>query len=117
MGYTVVRYSVKEAGLAENRRLIAGVFEELARAEPPALRYLVLELEEGEFIHIVETPGNDGQSPLPKLAAFKAFTENHAGRRSTPVMRSPAAVVGNHNMIARAGSTIAPDRNHRAGDR
>ncbi len=100
MGYTVIRYSVKYSRLEENRALIVGVFGELDQSAPQALQYLALELEGGEFIHVVGTPDESGTSPLPGLAAFKAFTENHAERRSTPVMRSPARVVGNYRMLA-----------------
>lgn len=97
MGYAVVRYSVKNASLEENRALVAKVFEELDQMAPQALQYLALELENGEFIHGTQD-GNDA-SPLPQLAAFKAFTKNHAERRSTPVMRSPARLIGNYHML------------------
>jgi ABC-type uncharacterized transport system ATPase component len=100
MGYTVIRYSVKDASLEENRALIAKVFDELNQSTPPALQYLALELEDGEFIHVVGMPDGDSTSPLPRLAAFRAFTEGHAERRSAPVMRSPAKVVGNYRMLA-----------------
>jgi hypothetical protein len=97
--YTVVRYGVGDAGLEDNRALIAGVFEELGRARPDALRYLVLELEGGEFIHLVGTPDGDDASPLPRLAAFRAFTKDHADRRSSPLARSAATVLGDYHML------------------
>lgn len=97
MGHTVVRYGVKKGSLEENRALLAEVFEELHRASPEALEYLVLELDGGDFIHVVRE-GN-GASPLPGLAAFKAFVEHHADRRSTPICRSPARIVGNYRML------------------
>lgn len=97
MGYAVVRYSVKDGSAEENRALIVKVFEELDRSAPQGLRYLVLELEGGEFVHVVMEEGGD--SLLPKLAAFKAFTAHHADRRSTPISRSAAKVVGNYRMI------------------
>ncbi|WP_244742299.1 hypothetical protein [Mesorhizobium sp. L-8-10] len=102
MNYAVVRYGVKAAGVAENRALIAKVFQELEESATEGLQYLVLELDDGEFVHIVGTLDSDEASPLPRLAAFKAFTENHADRRSTAIIRSPARIVGNHRMLAAA---------------
>lgn len=101
MGYAVIRYGVKNGSATENRALIEKVFAELEQSAPEALRYLVLELEDGEFVHLVM---DEGESPLPKLAAFKAFTAHHPDRRSTPISRSPAKVVGNYRMIAETRS-------------
>jgi hypothetical protein len=113
--YTVVRYSVGDAGLEDNRALIAGVFEELARARPDALRYLVLELEGGEFIHLVGTPDGDDASPLPRLAAFRAFTKDHADRRSSPLARSAATILGDYLMLGapREGDSPMPSMHSR----
>ena len=97
MGYAVIRYGVKAEGADENRALVAKVFEELAQAAPPQLQYLVLELQNGEFVHIVNE--QSGAPQLPKLAAFKAFIEHHGDRRSTPVERSEAKIVGNYRML------------------
>ncbi|ESW72947.1 hypothetical protein X772_33550 [Mesorhizobium sp. LSJC280B00] len=98
MNYALIRYGVKQADLEDNRALVEKVFEALGEAAPPTVRYLVLELDDGSFVHIV---GQDGDSSaLTGLAAFKAFTENHAQRRSTPAMRSPVKVIGNYRMLA-----------------
>ena len=98
MGYTIIRYGVKDAELAENRALVTKVFEALAEAAPPAVGYLVLELDNGELIHIV---GQDKESSaITGLAAFKAFSADHADRRATPVVRSPARIIGNYRMLA-----------------
>jgi len=48
MSYTIIRYGVKDAELAENRALVTKVFEALAEAAPPAVGYLVLELDNGQ---------------------------------------------------------------------
>ena len=37
---------------------------------------------------------------LTGLAAFKAFSADHADRRATPVVRSPARIIGNYRMLA-----------------
>jgi hypothetical protein len=59
----------------------------------------VLELDDGEFVHVV----GEGSAELTELAAFKAFTQNHAERRSTPVRRSPVKIIGNYRILADAG--------------
>lgn len=100
MGDAVIRYQVRENRLDDNRASIKKVFEELEQAAPQ-VRYFVLELENAEFLHIVWTP-DDTSSPLPGLAAFQAFTQSHAERRSTPVLRSAGSVVGDCRMLARA---------------
>jgi hypothetical protein len=95
MGYTLIRYSVKDTELEENRALVAKVFEALDEAAPRTARYLVLELDDGEFVHVV----GEESAELTALAAFKAFTQNHAERRSTPVKRSPARIIGNYHVL------------------
>jgi prolyl-tRNA editing enzyme YbaK/EbsC (Cys-tRNA(Pro) deacylase) len=99
MGYTLIRYSVKDTELEANRGLVAKVFEALGEAAPRTARYLVLELDDGEFVHVV----GEGSAELTELAAFKAFTQNHAERRSTPVRRSPVKIIGNYRILADAG--------------
>ncbi|MFD2057444.1 hypothetical protein ACFSQT_31475 [Mesorhizobium calcicola] len=98
MGYTLIRYSVKGAELDANRALVTKVFEALGEASPPAVRYLVLEQDDGEFIHIVSQ--DKDSSAITGLAAFKAFSADHAERRSAPVVRSSAKAVGNYRMLA-----------------
>ena len=98
MDYTVIRYGVKDGELDANRALVTKVFEALGEAAPPAVRYLVLELDDGEFIHIVSQ--DKDSSAITGLAAFKAFSETHAQRRSTPVRRSPVKIIGNYRMLA-----------------
>ncbi|TIX86427.1 MAG: hypothetical protein E5V24_15820, partial [Mesorhizobium sp.] len=50
MGYKLIRYSVKDTGLEENRALVAKVFEALDETAPKSVRYLVLELDDGTVI-------------------------------------------------------------------
>ena len=98
MTYNLIRYGVKDAGIAANRALVAKVFEALDEAQPQSVCYLVLELENGEFVHLA---GYDkDSSALTELDAFKAFGAHHVERRSTPLARSPAKVVGNYHMLA-----------------
>ncbi|AZO75889.1 MAG: hypothetical protein E5V92_21195 [Mesorhizobium sp.] len=80
------------------------MFEALDEAKPQSVRYLVLELEDGEFVHLV---GYDkDSSALTELAAFKAFGADHAERRSTPLARSPAKIIGNYHMLASADEAV-----------
>ena len=104
MTYNLIRYGVKDAGIAENRALVAKVFEVLEQTRPQSVRYLVLELENGEFVHLV---GYDkDSSALTELDAFKAFGADHAGRRSGPLARSPAKIIGNYRMLAGADEAV-----------
>ncbi len=98
MTYAVVRYSVKDGDAGENRALIERVFAELSQSGQQAVQYMVFELENGEFVHVASHEGEE--SPLPKLPAFKAFVENHAERRSGPISRLSARLVGNYRMLA-----------------
>lgn len=100
MDYTVIRYRVTETQVDENRSLIRRVFEELEQVEPEKFQYLVLEMEDGEFMHIVGSSDRNDTSPLPGLAAFRNFTERHGERRSTPVVRSAARIIGDFRSLA-----------------
>ncbi|RUU61711.1 hypothetical protein EOD04_03720 [Mesorhizobium sp. M2C.T.Ca.TU.009.01.2.1] len=80
------------------------MFEALNETQPQSLRYLVLELENGEFVHFV---GYDkDSSALTELDAFKAFGADHAERRSTPLARAPAKIVGNYRMLATTDEVV-----------
>ncbi|WP_245436253.1 hypothetical protein [Mesorhizobium tamadayense] len=104
MTYNLIRYGVKDASIAENRALVAKVFEALDQTKPQSVRYLVLELEDGEFVHLV---GYDkDSSALTGLEAFKAFGADHAERRSTPLVRSSARIIGNYHMLANADEAV-----------
>ena len=80
MGYSVIRYGVKNGSIEENRGLVEKVFEELNRSAPAALQYLVLELEDGEFVHLV------GEE---KRGVSAAAARAHS-RRSRSIMASAA---------------------------
>ncbi|WP_292570918.1 hypothetical protein [Mesorhizobium sp.] len=104
MNYNLIRYGVKDAGIAENRALVAKVFEALDETRPQSVRYLVLELDNGEFVHIVGYEKDS--SGLTELDAFKAFGADHAERRSTPLARSAAKIVGNYHMLVKADEAV-----------
>jgi hypothetical protein len=48
----VIRYRVRPEHVAENERLITGVFRELEAKRPSDMRYFVLALPDGTFIHV-----------------------------------------------------------------
>src|SRR5471032_731282 len=69
----VIRYNTKPEGAQPNAQLIENVFVELERAHPANVRYLVLRLSDGVFIHIVAYDGEpEGLTGLPAFVRFQA---------------------------------------------
>jgi hypothetical protein len=95
----LIRYKTKQEMADTNAELVAAVFAELAAAKPDGVRYLTLRLEDDTFVHIVETASDDGSSPLPQLAAFKAFQSGIRDRCAEPPLVRSAKVVGNYRML------------------
>jgi len=104
MKRTVIRYRVKPDLAARNAELIAAVFSELEQVRPEGLRYLSLRLDDDTFIHVVETDAANGSSPLPGLAAFRAFQSGIGERCDEPPQARPATIVGNYRMLGERGS-------------
>lgn len=94
----LVQYKVKPGREAENRGLIEDVFKELAEAQPDKLRYAVLELEDGTFIHYAVLPTEPEANPLRQNAAFGRFQAENDRRDGEPLVRS-AKVVGNYKSL------------------
>jgi hypothetical protein len=63
----VIRYQIQPEHVGENERLIADVFRELEAKRPDGVRYLVLALPDGTFIHIAE----GDVTPLDTHRAFR----------------------------------------------
>ena len=98
MKRNVVRYKTDPARIEENKRLIEQVFAELQAKSPAGVRYAALALEDGTFIHIVET--DDGAAmPIPSLAAFAAFQNGIADRCVEAPVAGSAVIVGNYRML------------------
>ncbi|MCA6112446.1 hypothetical protein [Bradyrhizobium cenepequi] len=95
----LIRYKAKPETADANAELAAAVFAELKAAKPDGVRYVTLRLEDDTFVHIVETASDDGSSPLPQLAAFKAFQNGIRDRCAEPPMVRSAKVVGNYHML------------------
>ena len=64
-----IRYRVKPEKIEENQQLLEEVFRELHTKSPNGVRYLVLELSDGSFCHLVD----DASRVIPGLSAFAAF--------------------------------------------
>jgi hypothetical protein len=74
MERVMVRYKIKADKVSENEELIKNVFEELQRTAPAGFRYASFKLEDGvSFVHMASMETANGENPLPKTAAFKAF--------------------------------------------
>ena len=98
MKRTVIRYRTKPERADENARLVAAVFQELTAQAPDGVRYMALRLADDTFVHVVETAG-DGPSPLPQLAAFRAFQAGLGERCLEPPRALEATVVGAWRML------------------
>jgi radical SAM superfamily enzyme with C-terminal helix-hairpin-helix motif len=97
MKRTLVRYKTKPEQAEENARLIGKVFQELQATSPDGVRYLVLRLGDGTFLHFVETA--DGTSPIPALEAFQSFQSGIKERCIDPPQSGDATIVGNYRML------------------
>jgi hypothetical protein len=99
MKRTLIRYRTKPDMTDKNAELINGVFAELKSAQPDGVRYLSLRLDDGSFIHLVETEASDGSSALPGMAAFKAFQSGIRDRCVEPPQIGGVTIVGNYRML------------------
>lgn len=96
MRHVVVRYRIKPERVAENERLIAAVFEELARTAPSNLRYASFKLADGvSFMHVASVD-TSGPHPLTSLATFQAFTRAIAERCDEPPVTSELTAIGRY---------------------
>lgn len=98
MEATLIRYTVKANRLEENRALVRDVFAALAQAKPADVHYLALELDDGEFVHLVVRDGTSETSALTQLPAFIAFNKDHGERREGPLMRKSAKIIGHFRL-------------------
>jgi hypothetical protein len=94
----VIRYTTKPDQTERNTQLVEGVFRELAATRPDGVRYAVLRLQDGTFLHLADVDG-DGEK-LTGLSSFQAFVTTADERREQPPVRGEATVVGNYRMLA-----------------
>jgi len=93
MKHKLVRYKVRPEAVAENRRLIEGVFEALQATAPEDVSYMVLELEDGSFIHL-KSDGTAGGFELGELPAFQSFRRGIGERCEEAPQSREARLVG-----------------------
>ena len=98
MKRTLIRYKTKPEMADTNAALIAAVFAELKTSKPDGVRYLSLRLEDGSFVHFVETE-SDASVTIPSLASFKAFQSGIRERCIEPPQAGGAIIVGNYRML------------------
>jgi hypothetical protein len=93
MRRVMVRYRVKPDRVAQNEELVRAVYEELERTRPAGLRYATFKLEDGvSFVHVAASEGE--RSPLPDVAAFKAFQEGIRERCDEPPVAGELREIG-----------------------
>jgi hypothetical protein len=61
------------------------------------VRYLVLRLADGTFLHFVER--NADANPFEAIPAFRAFQQGIRERVAEPPIPNDAAIVGNYRML------------------
>jgi hypothetical protein len=98
MKRTLIRYRTKPELADTNAALIAAVFAELKTAKPGGVRYLSLRLDDGTFVHFVET-ADEASGVIPGLPAFKAFQSGIRERCIEPPQFGSATIVGNYRMM------------------
>jgi hypothetical protein len=99
MKRTLIRYKTKPDRAQENQRLIEGVFEELNAKSPDGVRYLVLRLDDGTFVHFVTVDPKVAVTSIPELEAFRLFQSGHKERCIEPPQSGVATIVGNYRML------------------
>ena len=99
MKRTLIRYKTKPESTDENQRLIENVFRELGTKSPEGVRYLVLKLNDGSFVHLVMTETMTGPSPIAQLEAHQLFQSGVKDRCVEPPQSSDATIVGNYRML------------------
>jgi hypothetical protein len=99
MKRSLIRYRTKPERSDENERLIKGVFTELRAKSPAGVRYLVLRLGDGSFVHIVMADAAESTSAITGLDAFRAFQNGITDRTVEPPQSNDVAVVGNYRML------------------
>jgi len=100
MERVMVRYKVKAEKVSENEALIRKVFEELKRTAPTGLRYASFKLEDGvSFVHVASIETADGENPLRKTAAFKAFQSDLRERCDEPPVAVDLTEIGSYRFF------------------
>jgi hypothetical protein len=94
----LIRYKTKPDLAQENQRLIENVFQELQARKPDGLRYMVLKVGEGDFVHFVEQEG--ATSSLTGTDAFREFQSGVMDRCLEAPKTGEASIIGNYRMLS-----------------
>ena len=93
----LVRYRTRPEQAEANERLITAVFRELEQEAPEGVRYLVLALGDGTFLHLAAV--EPGARPISALTAFRSFQAGIVERCLEPPQFGDAAIVGDYRML------------------
>jgi hypothetical protein len=99
MKRTLARYKIKPEQVQENARLIKLVFQELKAKSPDGARYVVLQLDDGTFVHFATVESTDGAHPITSLEAFRAFQSGIKERCMDLPQSGDATILGNYRMV------------------
>jgi hypothetical protein len=99
MKRTLVRYKIKPEQVQENARLIKLVFQELKAKSPDGARYVVLQLDDGTFVHFATVESTDGAHPITSLEAFRAFQSGIKERCMDLPQSGDATILSNYRMV------------------
>ena len=99
MKRTLVRYKIKPEQVQENARPIKLVFQELKAKSPDGARYVVLQLDDGTFVHFATVESTDGAHPITSLEAFRAFQSGIKERCMDLPQSGDATILGNYRMV------------------
>ncbi len=98
MSVKVIRYKTKPECVAENERLIRGVYAELATNQPEGLHYATLRLDDGvSFLHVAVLDGDE--NPLTTSAAFAEFQSHIGDRLAEGPAQADATPVGSYRLL------------------
>jgi hypothetical protein len=93
----MVRYKVKPDQVAVNEQLVRDVYAELANAQPGGFRYATFKLDDGlSFVHLA---AQEGDNPLPGIAAFQRFQEGIGDRCDEPPVVTELEEVGSFHFL------------------
>jgi hypothetical protein len=91
----MIRYKIKADQVAENERLVLGVYDELKRLRPAGLRYATLRLDDGaSFVHLVSYDEGANAETLTSLPSFKAFVAGIRQRCEEAPVTSDLTAIG-----------------------
>ncbi len=99
MKRSLIRYRTKPERTEENAGLVKAVFAELHAKSPAGVRYLVLRLGDGSFVHIVTAESDESATAITGLDAFRTFQSGIRDRTIEPPQFNDATILGNYRML------------------